>query len=77
LYGKGKAVPTEDHAFIHDGHYRRFLDLDETCERLNGVGLQIVEAIEATGFAPFNGSDEHFIRIVARRSQNGEGYCRK
>lgn len=67
LCGQGLAVPAEPNAYILDGHFRRFLDLDATCNALSLTGLGIVEAIEAPGFSPFGDQDETFMRIVARR----------
>ena len=68
LYRRGDAVAGEPDAYIFEGHFRRFLDLDETCAALKFAGLHIVEAVEAPGFSPFGDQDETFIRIVARRN---------
>lgn len=66
LYAQGHAVQGEPDAYILDGHFRRFLDLDTTCTALNLVGLTILDAVEAPGFSPFGGQDETFMRIAAR-----------
>jgi tellurite methyltransferase len=67
LYGKGTPVVEEPDAFIHDGHYRRFLDLEETHDMLRAEGLEVVESCEERGFSPFGGVDEKFVRIVAQK----------
>jgi SAM-dependent methyltransferase len=66
LYGKGRRV--ERDAFIHDGHYRRFLRLPEICAELQQIGFQIDEKIESEGLAVYRDDDPVVIRIVASRS---------
>lgn len=67
LCKQGLAVSGEPDAYILDGHFRRFLDLDETCNALKLAGLAIVDAVEAPGFSPFGDQDETFMRIAACR----------
>jgi SAM-dependent methyltransferase len=65
LYGKGE--PAERDAFIHDGHYRRFLRVEELTDEVAGLGLDIVEAIEAAGLAVYKDDDPVLIRLTARK----------
>lgn len=67
LYRKGEPVKGEADAFIHDGHYRRFVDFDEFTAEVEANKFNIVEASEKTGYAPFGDTDYHFIRIIAER----------
>lgn len=70
LYGKGEAVPGEEHAFTYEGHYRRFIDIEELKRRLQKKGFEIQFSKEETGFAPFNGTDECFMRVVATKGES-------
>jgi SAM-dependent methyltransferase len=65
LYGKGEQV--ERDAFIHDGHYRRFLRKDELSAELEALGLDIVEVIESAGLAVYKDDDPVLIRLTARK----------
>ena len=65
LYGKGEEV--ERDAFLHDGHYRRFLRLDELTAEVEGLGLSIVEALESDGVAVYKDDDPVVIRLTARK----------
>lgn len=63
LYGRGEQV--ERDAFIHDGHYRRFLRLDELLAELEGLGFGIASAVETAGVAVFHDDDPVVIRVAA------------
>lgn len=65
LFGVGKQVEGERDAFVHDNHYRRFIHLPQITKKLERVGFSIVQAEEASGFSPYNGTDETFIRVAA------------
>jgi len=67
IYKKGEKVIGEENAFILDGHYRRFLNFDELCNSLAQIGFTIEYASEEKGFAPFNGEDETYIRVIAKK----------
>jgi len=69
LYGCGLAVAGERDAFIHDGHYRRFLRSEELSAELTSLGLTIDELVEADGLAMFRDDDPVVIRVVATRGQ--------
>lgn len=64
LYGLGKA---SFDGFIYDGHFRRFLDLEELKLKLEKLGFNILFAKENKGYAPFKEKDDFFIRIIARK----------
>ena len=66
-FGKGTKVKNEKNAFVYEGHYRRFLHMDEICDKIHSARLNIVYADEKNGFAPFNGTDYKFIRIIAQK----------
>lgn len=65
LYGQGEQV--ERDAFIHDGHYRRFLRFEELTAELEGLGLEVTEATEAAGVAVYKDDDPVVIRLTARK----------
>lgn len=67
IYKVGKAVENEKDAYVLNNHYRRFLNFEEFKNELIGKGFSIEFAREGKGFAPFNGTDETFIRIIARK----------
>lgn len=65
LYKKGEPVAGEKDAYIYNDHYRRFVDFEDFKNEITEVGFKIVEASEDTGFAPFEDTDYHFIRVIA------------
>ncbi len=67
LFGKGEPVPDVPGAFIHDDHFRRFINFDALQKKLQTEGFTISYAAEEPGFSPFNGEDQAFIRIVAQK----------
>jgi len=66
LYGKGQ--PAGRDAFIQDGHYRRFIRLDELRDEIVEIGFRIDELIEADGLAVHAGDDPVVIRAFATRT---------
>ena len=68
-FGKGEKVSGEKNAFIYEGHYRRFLDKQETVEQIESNGMTIVSADEKKGRAPFQGTDYKFLRIIAQKTR--------
>ncbi len=67
LYKLGEAVTGESDAYIYEGHYRRFVDMDALCQKITMTGLKILSAEEKSGFSPFKDTDYTFIRIVASK----------
>jgi SAM-dependent methyltransferase len=65
LFGKGEM--REKDAFVYNGHYRRFVRMDELSAELLELGFTIQHAIESAGLAIHNDDDPVVIRMVARR----------
>lgn len=68
LCGKGKKVEEDDYSisYIHDNHYRRFIDFNTLCKRLE-KNFEVIYAEEGEGFAPYNGENDVFFRIIAKK----------
>lgn len=67
LYSLGEAVPGDFDAFVFEGHYRRFIDLEKFEEKLKTKGFRIISAEEKQGFAPYKETDYFFIRVLAQK----------
>ena len=67
IYRVGTPVEGEPDAFILNDHYRRFLHFETFCQDLITMGFNINYAQEQKGFAPYNGTDETYIRIIATK----------
>ncbi|MCR5645159.1 MAG: class I SAM-dependent methyltransferase [Bacteroidales bacterium] len=67
IYQVGTPVDGEPDAFILNDHYRRFLHFETLCEELKAIGFRIDFAAEEKGFAPFNGQDETYIRVIGSK----------
>jgi SAM-dependent methyltransferase len=65
LYGLG--VESGRDAFIHDGHYRRFVRADELTDELGEVGFDVRQVTEGKGMALFGSDDPVVVRAVATR----------
>lgn len=50
-----------------DGHYRRFIVMDELADKLVKNGFSIVYSKESTGFAPHKDEDPMVIRMIAKK----------
>ena len=59
---KGKILSPNERV---EGHYRRFIALEELTKRLIQVGFEVVETIESNGLAKFQEEDPVVIRINA------------
>ncbi|MBR5166518.1 MAG: class I SAM-dependent methyltransferase [Salinivirgaceae bacterium] len=64
-FGQGEFV--ERNAYILDGHYRRFIVMEEILTELITMGFVIKYAEENTGFAPYGDENPEIIRIIAKR----------
>jgi len=62
-YGLGEKV--DRNAFLLDGHYRRFIDINELLKNLIKTGFSIKYAEEERGFAPYKDEDSEIIRVIA------------
>ena len=69
LYGQGR--PAGRDAFIHDGHFRRFIRADELRTEIGGLGFQIDELVEEDGLAIRDGDDPVVIRVFATLGSPG------
>jgi len=67
IYKMGEAVENEEDAFIYNNHYRHFLNFNNLCDDLKKLGFFLDFAAEDKGFAPFNGQNETYIRVIARK----------
>ena len=73
LYGRG--TPAGRDAFIHDGHYRRFIRPNELHAELVGLGFDVGDVIEGQGMAVKGADDPVVVRVnatVPRGSNVGE-----
>ena len=65
LFGVG--LPAERDAFIHQGHYRRFLRKEELVAELEELGFRVEQVIEASGLAVYGDDDPVVLRVIAER----------
>jgi SAM-dependent methyltransferase len=70
LYGKGRPVGRD--AFVHDGHYRRFIRADELRDEIVGIGFRVDELVEASGLAVRGDDDPVVIRAFATRTRGDQ-----
>ncbi len=70
LYGKGTCVGK--HAYIHNGHFRRFMEKEVFIEKLKERGFQVISAEEGENFSKTETSNPVLVRIVASREMKGE-----
>ncbi|MBQ6002802.1 MAG: hypothetical protein IJL18_08130, partial [Synergistaceae bacterium] len=63
LYGSGESAG--DNAFIHDGHYRRFIEPEELAGIMSGMGYEIIFLQESKGFSKTKSSDPVLMRLTA------------
>ena len=64
LFRKGKLLSKTERV---DGHYRRFILLDELHDRLLSCGFKVLETIESNGLAVYGDEDPVVIRICAQK----------
>jgi SAM-dependent methyltransferase len=69
LYGVGS--PAGRDAFIHDGHFRRFIRRDELERSVLDLGFEIESSVESDGLARHLDDDPVVIRLIARRPAVG------
>lgn len=62
LYGKGNEVA--HNAYIYNGHFRRFIDVDEFRVKLERLMFKIIAIEEAHGFSKTEGSDPVLMRCI-------------
>jgi len=66
IFGKGTFV--EKNAYIYNGHFRRFIVLEELLRALENIGFKIENSWEQAGFAKFENEDPVVIRVIARKA---------
>lgn len=67
IYQVGIPVENEPDAFILNDHYRRFIHFESFCKELEEIGFRLDFAKEEKGFAPYNGTNETYIRVIATK----------
>lgn len=67
IFGKGDAIARN--SFVYNGHFRRFIVMEELIGHLKDVGFYIDYAVEKRGFAPFENSDPPIIRVIAKKQK--------
>lgn len=67
IYGQGECVGKDE--YIFNGHYRRFLRLEELIKETAAAGFEILEASESRGYAPYGDADPLIIRCICRKIQ--------
>ncbi len=65
LYGLGQCVGRN--AFRYNGHFRRFIDMDELKDKLLKMGFEIVYSAKERGFAPLGNSNPPMIRMISMK----------
>ncbi len=65
LYGQGEQIAKN--TFIHNDHFRRFIDKDEFQEKLENLGYKIIYVEERDGFSKTNDSNPTLIRMIAKK----------
>ncbi len=53
-----------------DGHYRRFIILDEFKDRLKKNGFDVIEEVESNGLSIYKDEDPVVIRVTAKKHRN-------
>lgn len=66
IFGKGKMVARN--SYIYEGHFRRFVQMEELKNKLENQNFSIIYAEEKRDFAPFGDSNPPIIRIIAEKN---------
>lgn len=61
LYGLGKRI--DEHTFIYNNHFRRFIDTKSLSEKLKEMGFEILKQKEGRGFSKTAHSDPVLVRL--------------
>lgn len=70
LYGKGVCVGK--HAFIHNNHFRRFMEKEVFVRKLENHGFRVISVEEGENFSKTETSNPVLVRIVASRGTKRE-----
>lgn len=63
----GLGVEVEKNAFFYNGHYRRFIDINDFRGKLLNYGFEIVQLEERKGFSRTETSDPVLLRCIAKK----------
>ncbi len=63
LYGLGTRV--DNNAFVYNGHYRRFIEINTLTKKMETMGYRIISAEESKGLSRTKNQDPVLIRIVS------------
>lgn len=66
MYGKGEPDPNGDPDAWINGHYRRFVRINELELELKEIGYNTLYIEEQSGWAKYKGDDPVLIRVIAR-----------
>ena len=64
MFKKGEQISDTENITTH---YRRYLDYEDTVEKLEKIGLNIIYKVESQGLAVYNDDDPTLIRLVAKK----------
>ncbi len=73
IYGLGAKIARN--AYEYNGHYRRFVDVEEFRRKLEKMGFEIEELTESKGFSKTVESDPVLMRLIAKIS-GGNGFLK-
>jgi cyclopropane fatty-acyl-phospholipid synthase-like methyltransferase len=65
IYKLGEKVQGEEHAYIYNNHYRRFVNKEDLVTKLRTTGFELIFEAEEKGFAPYENTDYTFMRVIA------------
>lgn len=65
LYDKGRCV--EKNAYIYNDHYRRFINLEELCGKLNNADFEIIYKVEGRDLAIYKAENPSVVRVIAKK----------
>lgn len=68
LYGMGD--PVAENAFLHNGHYRRFINVNKFQEKLKKWGYSVLLAVESKGFSKTKDENPTLCRFVLSLPHN-------
>ena len=64
MFSKGERISNTENV---TPHYRRYLDFEETVNKLEKSGLNVIYQLESQGLSVYKDDDPMLIRIVAKK----------
>lgn len=64
MFSKGERISNTENVTTH---YRRYLDFEETVNKLEKSGLNVIYQLESQGLSVYKDDDPMLIRIVAKK----------